>query len=351
MAQTALRPAPARLAGLDLARAAALWCILTFHFNLNLQTACPGAPAIGFVHYANGTLGHIGVSLFFVLSGAALLVRYRESCPLRPYLARRAAALYPMFWVGWGALFLYSDLLHGNLDRSIPPWRLVWSVLGLDGYLNALAPNFYKIGEWFLGCLILLYLAFPLLRRAVLARPELTLAGLAALHLLWTFFYPGRLEIEHHAVSRLLEFGAGMALAAWRPRLPRWAPWLGAAGAALVLFVPLPGPRMLNLPVLGAGLLLALWPLGDRIAAAPVRRGLQRLAALSYPLYLVHHVTLTILFVPRLAGHSLGLPAMAGLYLLYLLVAAEAALALRAVTGGLERLAKAVWARKNGRVA
>lgn len=339
MAQTALRPAPARLAGLDLTRAAALWCILTFHFDLNIQTACPGAPAVGFVHYANGTLGHIGVSLFFVLSGAALMVRYRDGCPWRAYLARRAAALYPMFWVGWGALFLYSDLLHRNLDRSIPLWRLVWSALGMDGYLNALAPNFYKIGEWFLGCLILLYLAFPLLRRGMLARPGLTLAGLAALHILWTLFYPGRLEIEHHAVSRLLEFALGMGLALWRPRLPRWAPWLGAGLAAVVLFVPLPGPRMLNLPALGAGLCLALWALGDRIAAPAARRTLQRLAALSYPLYLVHHVTLTILFVPRLAGRALTMPAVAGLYLLYLLTAALAALALRAVTGWLERLA------------
>ena len=130
-----------------------------------------------------------------------------------------------------------------------------------------------------------------------------------------------------------------MGLALWRPRMPRWAPWAGAVLAAIVLFVPLPGPRMLNLPVLGVGLCLALWAAGDRITAAPVRAGLKQLAALSYPLYLVHHVTLTILFVPRLAGRVLGLPGVWGVYLLYLLVAACAALALRTVAGGLVRLA------------
>lgn len=347
MTRTLARSPRVRLAGLDLTRAAALWCILTFHFNLNIQTACPGTPAIGFVNYANGSLGHIGVSLFFVLSGASLMVRYEAECPLRPYLIRRAAALYPMFWVGWGALFLYGDLLHRNLDRSIPLWRLIWSFLALDGYLNALAPNYYKIGEWFLGCILLLYLLFPLLRRAMRSRPGLPLAGLAVFHMLWTFFYPGRLEIEHHVLSRVLEFALGMGLALWRPRMPRWAPWLGAGLAALVLFVPLPGPRMLNLPVLGTGLCLALWAAGDRIAAAPLLAGLQRLATLSYPLYLVHHVTLTILFVPRLTGRVLGPGAVWGVYLLYLLIASGAALALRAVTGGLLRLAGAI--RKNGR--
>lgn len=339
MPQTLTRPARTRLAGLDLTRAAALWCILTFHFNQNIQTACPGAPAIGFVTYPNGSLGHIGVSLFFVLSGASLMVRYREDCPLRPYLLRRAAAIFPMYWVGWGALFVYSDLLHHNLDRSIPLWRLVWSVLAMDGYLNALAPNFYKIGEWFMGCILLLYLLFPLLRRAMKARPGLTLAVLAAFHILWTLLYPGRLEIEHHVLSRVLEFALGMGLALWRPRMPRWAPWLGAGLAAVVLFIPLPGPRMLNLPVLGAGGCLALWALGDHITAARARLVLQKAAGLSYPLYLVHHVTLTILFVPRLAGRSLGLPGVWGVYLLYLLVAACAALALRTVAGGLVRLA------------
>ena len=308
MPQTLASSPRVRLAGLDLTRAAALWCILTFHFNQNIQTACPGAPAIGFVTYANGSLGHIGVSLFFVLSGASLMVRYRDDCPLRPYLLRRAAAIFPMYWIGWGALFVYSDLLHHNLDRSIPLWRILWSVLAMDGYLNALAPNFYKIGEWFMGCILLLYLLFPLLRRAMKARPGLTLAGLAIFHILWTLLYPGRLEIEHHVLSRVLEFALGMGLALWRPRMPRWAPWAGAVLAAIVLFVPLPGPRMLNLPVLGVGLCLALWAAGDRITAVPVRAGLKQLAALSYPLYLVHHVTLTILFVPRLAGRTLGLP-------------------------------------------
>ena len=71
-----------------------------------------------------------------------------------------------------------------------------------------------------------------------------------------------------------------------------------------------------------------------------MRAGLQRLAAISYPLYLVHHVTLTILFVPRLAGRVLGLPGVWGIYLLYLLVAACAALALRTVAGGFTALAK-----------
>lgn len=339
MPQTLASSPRVRLAGLDLTRAAALWCILAFHFNQNIQTACPGAPAIGFVTYANGSLGHIGVSLFFVLSGASLMVRYRDDCPLRPYLLRRAAAIFPMYWIGWGALFVYSDLLHHNLDRSIPLWRILWSVLAMDGYLNALAPNFYKIGEWFMGCILLLYLLFPLLRRAMKARPGLTLAGLAIFHILWTLLYPGRLEIEHHVLSRVLEFALGMGLALWRPRMPRWAPWAGAVLAAIVLFVPLPGPRMLNLPVLGVGLCLALWAAGDRITAAPVRAGLKQLAALGYPLYLVHHVTLTILFVPRLAGRVLGLPGVWGVYLLYLLVAACAALALRTVAGGLVRLA------------
>ena len=47
---------------------------------------------------------------------------------------------------------------------------MLFSVLGLDGYLcnQGLIPfDFYKLGEWFLGCIIILYLIYPLIRKAV----------------------------------------------------------------------------------------------------------------------------------------------------------------------------------------
>ena len=50
--------------------------------------------------------------------------------------------------------------MHGN-NADIPRWRVIFSVLGLDGYLAPVTVTFYKIGEWFLGVILILYLVFP----------------------------------------------------------------------------------------------------------------------------------------------------------------------------------------------
>ena len=218
--------------------------------------------------------------------------------------------------------------------------RLIWSALALDGYIQEVLPTFYKIGEWFIGCIILLYLVFPLLRIALLKKPALLAAALVFFHVGWVLFYPGVVQIEHSAASRLLEFAAGMYLARYWKRLPRWAPFAGCAAALLVLLVPLPGPRMFWLPLLGAGMFLILMWAGEFITACWARIALQKIAQLSYPLYLVHHVTLTILFVPRLNGHILGLGGVWAIYFLYLATAALAAAALQVVAKAVQ---KAGW--------
>ena len=104
----------------------------------------------------------IGLAWFFLLSGAALCLQWQGRFIARRYFVGRVAATYPAFWLGFAALFLYGEVLHGN-NADIPRWRVIFSLLGLDGYLTPVTVTFYKIGEWFLGVILILYLVFPLL--------------------------------------------------------------------------------------------------------------------------------------------------------------------------------------------
>jgi len=54
------------------------------------------------------------------------------------------------------SLFVYGEVLHGN-NASVPKWKLIFSIIGVDGYMQQFTSTFYKIGEWFLGCLLILY--------------------------------------------------------------------------------------------------------------------------------------------------------------------------------------------------
>lgn len=150
---------------LDLVRLVAAVMIVVFHFNS--MFAPKGDVSAGPLRYANGSFGNFGVALFFLLSGYALMLRYGEACPLKAFYKRRFFSIYPLYWLCFFSLFLYSDILHGNLPAGVPGWSIIWSVLALDGYLAGVVPTFYLLGEWFVGCIVLLYLVFPLLRAAL----------------------------------------------------------------------------------------------------------------------------------------------------------------------------------------
>ena len=161
--------------GLDVVRLAALLPVLCYHYCIEAARFGFAVPT-AFIGRGMADWVELGLAWFFLLSGAALCLQWQGRFALRRYLVGRAAATYPAFWLGFGALFLYGEVLHGN-NAEIPRWRVVFSLFGVDGYLSPVTVTFYKIGEWFLGVILILYLVFPLLlwcmeaaaRRRVLA--------------------------------------------------------------------------------------------------------------------------------------------------------------------------------------
>lgn len=291
--------------GLDVIRLAALLPVLCYHF-------CIEAARLGFavptalIGRAMADWVEVGLAWFFLLSGTALCLQWRGRFRWRPYLVGRAAAMYPAFWIGFGALFFYGEILHGN-NAQIPRWRVLFSVVGLDGYLAPLTPTFYKIGEWFLGVILLLYLLFPLLLRAMDTPAGRRALGilLTLLQWIWPFVCPVPLEAGHTVLGRLPAFALGVwfgiQLAEDRSLFPAC---LWGLAALPLLWVPAV-PRLAVLLVLSAALFWAVYALGQRLPAA-AWGFLRRPAAWSYGVYLVHHVLLTLVLLP--AAGRLGWP-------------------------------------------
>ena len=213
--------------GLDFVRLAALLPVLCYHFCIEAAWSGFAVPD-AFIGRAMADWVELGLAWFFLLSGAALCLQWQGRFRWRPYLAGRAAAMYPPFWLCFGALFLYGEVLHGN-NPGIPRWRVIFSILGLDGYLSPLTPTFYKVGEWFLGVILLLYLLFPLLLWCLKARARryALLAAMVLLQLGWPALCPAPLAAGHTVLGRLPAFALGVwfgsLLAQDRPaRCGRW---------------------------------------------------------------------------------------------------------------------------------
>lgn len=85
--------------------------------------------------------GSIGVNLFFLLSGASLTHRWQNRWNLKEYVKGRILAIYPDFWVIFFSLFVYGEVLHGN-NASVPKWKLIFSIIGVDGYMQQFTSTF-----------------------------------------------------------------------------------------------------------------------------------------------------------------------------------------------------------------
>jgi len=161
-----------RLLSLECIRIIACLCILIIHFNAQV---C-GWSQYGRFAYSNNLvpnnywdvyLGEIGVGLFFIVSGAGLYSGYNfkklsvDSIFL--FYKKRAYALYPYYWVAYLFASFISFLWYKGMSMSKLRY-IVTSILGVDGYIGMLFnryAGFYQIGEWFLGCIIVIYLLYP----------------------------------------------------------------------------------------------------------------------------------------------------------------------------------------------
>lgn len=285
---------------LDLVRLGATLAILLYHFLIEMNQARLVALSPLGAQYINA-LAELSINLFFLLSGFTLALRWQGRFEIRPYLASRIQAIYPQFWVGFLFLFFYGEILHGN-NAGIPRWKVVFSLLGLDGYLLPYTSTFYKIGEWYLGCQILLYLVFPLVLKMQSSRAlrGLALLGSGALWLLWPYVCPAFLDPGRTVLGRLLPFAMGVMLPGFAQEQTR-ARTGAALAAGLSLSVAAAGCPM-RYPMLFAAvfILLRAWLLRRQGENAPpfCRRLTGVLSGKCYGVFLIHHVYLTIVLVP-----------------------------------------------------
>ena len=169
-----------RVRYIDFIRLFACICILVVHFNATVsgydKWQCFYYPnSLVPNSYFGAYLGDIGVSLFFMISGASLMLS-NENTSVKDFYKKRFFNIYPMYWIAFGTTTLLSFLLCKSFPMS-KLYYLLFSILGMDGYLGTLGMpggSFYQVGEWFLGCIILLYLTWPLLLAGFKKAPVLT---------------------------------------------------------------------------------------------------------------------------------------------------------------------------------
>ena len=289
-----------RLFYLDWIRAIAAILIVVTHFNNPYLE-----PMRFFVNRPFGIyIGGLGVSLFLIISGAALMYNYgdRESLDLRTFYTKRAKTLYPMFWVA----FIVANILlfiRNNGYIFVPRHKItaIFSLFGMDGYASAFGVGtFYVLGEWFLGFIILFYIVFPLLRVGVNKMPIATVCIVLALYAatvaFFTFYQIPRVPSDILLTTRLPELVFGMIFVKFIKKVPHW---LAAISFVILALQQLTHALQGNIAVTIVGILafLLLSYIGELVKSfKPLSACTKFISAYSYQIFLVHHVLIMQVF-------------------------------------------------------
>ena len=200
-----------RLKYVDVLRVIAMISVFTVHYTRALESSGIGTGNKILPDFVFGAyLGSFGVAIFFILSGIYLMYTYNDMFELKSYIKKRFLGVYPMFWICYILVFLYYFYVRRGNTFTAPNWTIILSDLGMDGYLCNYGPNFYIIGEWFLGCLIFLYILFPILRFGVKRFPIITAVIILLIYGILPYHYTGTISMELFFLLRLPEFAFGM---------------------------------------------------------------------------------------------------------------------------------------------
>lgn len=117
--------------------------------------------------------GGVGVSFFILLSGGSLAITQKNSSILGFY-RKRLSSILPQYWVAYFTVLLTLFVIDGSMAMGDNIYKIMLSIVAMDGYLGSTVNTYYLIGEWFTGFILILYIVSPLLIRLVKEKPATT---------------------------------------------------------------------------------------------------------------------------------------------------------------------------------
>ena len=283
-------PSPPRLRALDALRGLAALAVVLFHYTYGYEDQIgPHTAAL-----PSFTVGHLGVELFFIVSGFVIARTLERTGTVAQFALQRVARLYPAF-LACSVLTLGVIAFGGVNPLGVGPSD---AVAGLTMLSRLLGRPPIDPSTWTLTYEIAFYALigaayFGLRLRDLETVCALWLGGcLAGILLFLPRDHPTLTILLNIAFVHLFVVGAMLARAADRRLSPRGAATLTAALAMLLL-----GPRD-NPAALASGLyaLIVLGFAGAVWLAAtgrlrPLEWGpLVALGEVSYGLYLIHQI-------------------------------------------------------------
>lgn len=343
----------------DFLRLAAVLMVITSHYAYMFDTSA----LITFPHeYLTGGIGRLGVSFFFMISGALAYVSLTRYSLSEYYVRRTCSVLIPynIVYFTTGLILLVLGLYFrypGNpLEQLVKGDRSVIAffptIIGIDHYLHGIwgVETAYLTGEWFIGCIILLYAIAPLVFRIMQLAPLLMVAATLTVSILC---YDSDLANPYWSAQvRISDFTFGMLFMRFLPWFCKWRGLLAVTGGAVILggcvmaelsqnsirdaLFPL-APRSLIFSVAFLFILHGWYPLINRVLTQlSLQKNVSGLASRAYVIMLLQHVII-IFISANIKMTELNVAQVFLFYVLALIITERISMLLKIVVAKTER--------------
>ncbi|MDD3414758.1 MAG: acyltransferase [Lachnospiraceae bacterium] len=270
--------------------------IVLFHYSFNFIEYQIGGSHIVFQKFSNGDWGGLFVAIFFMLSGAVLWYNYKEKIQIGKFYVKRWLSIFPMFYIAWFIMYWINVRKLGTRLWGGPKKQILYTVFGMDGYLMHWGMNYYTLGEWFLGAIILLYVLFPIIRilfknrmLRYLTTVVLVILFTANLYKDWFLISDGK-----NLITCIMDFWIGMFLVEYKEKLKnRYVALACALASVILMFAPIPIEEIMCSAIVG-GLWFIIFMYIAKYVMKPkwVTIVVHTISKYSFGIFLVHHVIL-----------------------------------------------------------
>jgi peptidoglycan/LPS O-acetylase OafA/YrhL len=277
-----------RIYYLDLIRMFAILIIVIYHFNCTIVDK--NINAFHYFLYENDFIswGVVGVKLFLMVSGAALMYHYHDDLKVNDFYKKRVKSIFPLFYLVYLLAFISRYfVLHSPLP-DIPAYRFIFTVLGLDGYLSQYTPMFNLVGDWFIGVILIYYGLFPLFRKLVLQYSKVVLSISLLCLIISIYINPFHIEASTSILGNLFPFVFGMIFAYKKECIIQNKIFL----MIFILFLLINNKILISIS-LSIFIFLFLYWISHKIKKHLI---VYRISKYSYAMFLVHHILLSFVF-------------------------------------------------------
>jgi peptidoglycan/LPS O-acetylase OafA/YrhL len=211
-----------RFIGLDFARCVAIALLLLAHIGQEIRNPIGDFFGVPYFYYVS--LGGLAVTVFLILSGAVLELKY-GGLKIRylQFISKRCLRIYPVYYLS----LLLSIMIY--FIRFYPDTGHFWAIfskLGIRDIILSFTGGYAFVGgwggpfvanSWFIALIMTMYILFPFLSREINKRPIVSISFLFLISFMSRLIVgkygilPNR-PLDWFPLCRIFEFSLGIYL-------------------------------------------------------------------------------------------------------------------------------------------